>query len=369
MMAIYWRTQKTFAGFGYWALGSVGIALTFLFFAFKGILSDFYTVVIANTAAMSAAVLRHIGVRLFWDKPRLGRLIFHMGLVCVCAALLLYYTFVEDDPLTRLVVVTACIGSYCLIIAVDMMRGIRQGYPIIAKTLGLIYLLYALTMIGRLLEWSMYPEARHILIPSFASIVYFCALLLLEVSSALLFMMLNSQRLAKNLWVAQQELETLASIDPLTGLYNRRKLVEKGEEEIARTDSLHQSCSLLLIDLDRLKQTNDTFGHSAGDALLLNVVKAIRSQIPDDAILGRLGGDEFVLLLPGAAISEARMMANSIRQAVRAHPFLWESNELPMSVSIGVSEYSRFDAGWTDWLQRADLKLYQEKRKRQNRIG
>ena len=369
MMAIYWRTQKTFSGFGYWALGSVGIAVTFLLFAFKGVISDFYTVVIANTAAMSAAAARHIGVRLFWGKPILGRLRFHIIAVCGCALSLVYYTFVENDPLIRLLVVTACISSYCLIIVVDMTRGIRQGYPIIAKTLGLTYLLYAVTMFGRLLEWSMFPEARHILIPSLASIVYFSSLLLLEVSSALLFMMLNSQRLAKNLWAAQQELENLASIDPLTGLYNRRKLIELGEAEIARTTRGQQPCSLLLIDLDRLKQTNDTFGHSAGDALLLNVVTAIRSQIEENCILGRLGGDEFVLLLPGVSMTEARLVADSIRQAVRSHPFIWENNALAMSVSVGVSEYSRFDAGWTDWLQRADLNLYQEKKKRQNKTG
>ena len=86
-------------------------------------------------------------------------------------------------------------------------------------------------------------------------------------------------------------------------------------------------------------------------------------------MLGRLGGDEFVLLLPGVSLTEARLVAESIRQAVRSHPFIWENNALAMSVSVGVSEYSRFDAGWTDWLQRADLNLYQEKKKRQNKTG
>lgn len=368
MMAIYWRTQQTYRGFGYWALGSVGIALTFLLFAGKGILPEFYTVVVANTAAISAVVCRHVGVRFFWGQAQLARPVYHLIPIIACTLLLLYFTLINDDPLSRLIAVTACISVYTLLISRDMTKGGQQGYPIVARTIAFIYFLYAITMAGRLLEWSLYPEVRYLLISSTSSLLYFICLLVLEVSSALLFMMLNSQRLAKNLGIARQELEKLASLDSLTGLYNRRSLMEKGAEEIARSEKLQQPCSLLLIDLDRLKQTNDTHGHSAGDALLVNVVEAIRSQIHEGEIFGRLGGDEFVLLLPGATLATGQKKAEQLRQTVREHPFVWENKTISMSVSIGVSELTRFDAGWNDWLQRADLNLYQEKKKWLNKI-
>lgn len=365
MLAIYWRTQKTYPGFGHWALGSVGIAAAFLLFSLKSIAPEFYTVILANTAAMTAVVFRHIGVRRFWGQGGAERPLLHVGVIAACALLLSYYTLIDDNPLISLILVTAGISAYSLGIAYDMTKGIRLGYPIIAKTIALIYVLYAATMIGRLCEWELLPDIRCLLTPSFTSILYFSALLMLEVASALLFMMLNSQRLSQSLWLAQQQMAKLAATDPLTGLYNRRKLIENGEAAIERTDRLNLPCSLLLIDLDHLKRTNDTCGHSAGDALLLNVVAALQSQLGENDILGRLGGDEFVLLLPNTALAQAQKIAAQLRLVVQEWPFVWENRRIPMSISIGAAEYSRFDAGWTDWLQRADLNLYQEKNQKQ----
>ena len=368
IMAIYWRTQKTYAGFGYWTLANVAMTVTFSLFALKGIAPEFVTVVRANTSAVSGAFFRYAGVRFFWGAESLPHLRFHQTVVAVCALLLTYYTCIDDNIVLRLFAVSLIISGYFLATARNMIKGATQGYPYEAWTLALLNLVYATLMMGRAFEWLVFPEARHLLIASSMSTLYFSSILLLEVTTALLFLMLNSQRLAKNLLQMQGDLEKLAASDMLTGLYNRRKLEEVCTAALTHARVHNRPSALLLIDLDHLKQMNDTFGHPAGDALLNTVVKTIRSQLRDQDILGRLGGDEFVVVLPATPEDAAKTFADQIRQSVQCQPFLWEDQEMAMSISVGVAALSDADCNWQDWLKRADTNLYQAKKGGRNQI-
>lgn len=368
IMAIYWRTQKTYAGFGYWTLANVAMTVTFSLFALKGIAPEFVTVVIANTSAVSGAFFRYAGVRFFWGAESLPHVRFHQAVVVVCALLLTYYTCIDDNIVLRLFAVSLIISGYFLATARNMIKGATQGYPYEAWTLALLNLVYATLMMGRAFEWLIFPEARHLLIASSMSTLYFSSILLLEVTTALLFLMLNSQRLAKNLLQMQGDLEKLAASDMLTGLYNRRKLEEVCTAALTHARVHNRPSALLLIDLDHLKQMNDTFGHPAGDALLNTVVKTIRSQLRDQDILGRLGGDEFVVVLPATPEDAAKTFADQIRQSVQCQPFLWEDQEMAMSISVGVAALSDADCNWQDWLKRADTNLYQAKKGGRNQI-
>ena len=368
IMAIYWRTQKTYAGFGYWTLANVAMTVTFSLFALKGIAPEFVTVVIANTSAVSGAFFRYAGVRFFWGAESLPHLRFHQTVVAVCALLLTYYPCIDDNIVLRLFAVSLIISGYFLATARNMIKGATQGYPYEAWTLALLNLVYATLMMGRAFEWLIFPEARHLLIASSMSTLYFSSILLLEVTTALLFLMLNSQRLAKNLLQMQGDLEKLAASDMLTGLYNRRKLEEVCTAALTHARVHNRPSALLLIDLDHLKQMNDTFGHPAGDALLNTVVKTIRSQLRDQDILGRLGGDEFVVVLPATPEDAAKAFADQIRQSVQCQPFLWEDQEMAMSISVGVAALSDADCNWQDWLKRADTNLYQAKKGGRNQI-
>ena len=368
IMAIYWRTQKTYAGFGYWTLANVAMTITFFLFSLKGIAPEFVTVVIANTSAVSGAFFRYAGVRFFWGAESLPHVRFHQAVVVVCALLLTYYTCIDDNIVLRLFAVRLIISGYFLATARNMIKGATQGYPYEAWTLALLNLVYATLMMGRAFEWLIFPEARHLLIASSMSTLYFSSILLLEVTTALLFLMLNSQRLAKNLLQMQGDLEKLAASDMLTGLYNRRKLEEVCTAALTHARVHNRPSALLLIDLDHLKQMNDTFGHPAGDALLNTVVKTIRSQLRDQDILGRLGGDEFVVVLPATPEDAAKTFADQIRQSVQCQPFLWEDQEMAMSISVGVAALSDADCNWQDWLKRADTNLYQAKKGGRNQI-
>jgi diguanylate cyclase (GGDEF)-like protein len=368
VMAIYWRTQKTYAGFGYWTLTNVAMTVTFSLFALKGIAPEFLTVVVANTMAVAGAACRYAGVRFFWGAETLPHLHYHQLLVSGCAVFLAYFTFIDDDIVLRLFVVSLIISGYFLATACSMLQGVRQGYRYESRTLALLNLIYAVLMLGRAAEWYLVPQARHLLIASSLSTLYFSSILLLEVTTALLFLMLNSQRLAKSLMNVQAELEKLAASDMLTGLYNRRKLEELCSQEVAAARERTRFSSMLLIDLDFLKQVNDTFGHPAGDALINSVVKIIRSQLRDTDILGRLGGDEFIEILPSTSHESATLIAEQIREAVWEQPFLWEEHKIRMSVSIGVASLNEDDTNWLDWMKRADNNLYLAKSSGRNKV-
>lgn len=154
----------------------------------------------------------------------------------------------------------------------------------------------------------------------------------------------------------EERLFRLASLDALTDLANRgvwrTHLAETLADDIPAT--------VLLIDLDGFKEINDTFGHSAGDAVLKNVAQKMRSTLPNAVMLARLGGDEFVALLPGNGERAARSAAQRLVRAI-AKPYDFAGQAIETSVSIGVSLAPMHGARAEDILGAADLALYKAK--------
>jgi two-component system cell cycle response regulator len=112
------------------------------------------------------------------------------------------------------------------------------------------------------------------------------------------------------------EVQRLAVTDPLTGLYNRRKLDETLETEVERSNRYRRPLSAIMVDLDRMKQINDRLGHPAGDQALQEAAQAIRSQVRRVDVVTRYGGDEFFVLLPESEFREALGIAKRIREHV-----------------------------------------------------
>ena len=128
--------------------------------------------------------------------------------------------------------------------------------------------------------------------------------------------------------------ERAAETDPLTGISNRRSFARALEEAVA--DAATRPFGLIVLDVDRFKRTNDTFGHRAGDDVLMGVVQRLRAACPPGAVLGRWGGEEFTVLLPGVASEEqVRAIADDLRLAVRASPIETWNGGLATTISCG----------------------------------
>jgi diguanylate cyclase (GGDEF)-like protein len=163
--------------------------------------------------------------------------------------------------------------------------------------------------------------------------------------------------------------------DPLTELHNRRYLDRRLEEELSRASRYRQPLSCLFIDADHFKRINDNYGHPAGDHVLKELAKRIRSQLRASDVATRYGGEEFAILLPQTNLSEALLLAERIRIEVNSQPvYLDQGESLQLSVSIGVSETlpmlgkSHHKELGSHLLACADQALYIAKSKGRNRI-
>jgi diguanylate cyclase (GGDEF)-like protein len=151
----------------------------------------------------------------------------------------------------------------------------------------------------------------------------------------------------------------LSLTDPLTGLANRRKLLEIMQAEITQATRYKLPLSLIMLDLDNLKGINDTFGHAAGDEALRIVAQVLKLTSRQADLPARLGGDEFVLLLPHTPLSGAIQLSHTLKEAISS---LKISQGMSIGVSLGAATFEpERDRQGEDLIARADQALYQAK--------
>ena len=168
---------------------------------------------------------------------------------------------------------------------------------------------------------------------------------------------------------ARKELERVAYLDYLTGVYNRRKFFELGEAEFYRYKRYHSKFTLLMLDLDNFKMLNDKYGHDAGDKFLAEFTKVISQSQRSADIIGRLGGEEFAIILPETDLELALQIAGRILLLCESVKVPYQSRFLYTTASIGVSEVNSADNSFKDTMKRADNALYQAKREGRNRMA
>ncbi len=156
--------------------------------------------------------------------------------------------------------------------------------------------------------------------------------------------------------------------DALTGLANRRHFDEQLERVLAETDRFGGSCALVICDIDFFKKVNDTYGHDAGDAVLMQVAEALREAVRAVDVCARIGGEELAVILPQTALEGAVELADRLRQRVASLAVPHDGVTLRVTVSAGVSTYSAGEPGKSQLFKRADEKLYLAKNAGRNRV-
>lgn len=162
------------------------------------------------------------------------------------------------------------------------------------------------------------------------------------------------------------ELQTQANTDVLTGLHNRRSFLEILQQQLTLSQQ-HAPGALLLLDIDRFKRVNDTYGHPAGDLVIQNITQAIRDTLRKDDFCGRIGGEEFAVLLPKASLQEALELAERIRKHISVTPTVLAEETIHATVSIGVATLYKQDINSVQG--HADQALYQAKNTGRNRVS
>ena len=164
------------------------------------------------------------------------------------------------------------------------------------------------------------------------------------------------------------KLEKLAMEDELTKLANRRSFFIRGNEEILRAKRYLTPLSLIMLDIDKFKLINDSFGHEYGDMALQSLADILRSKVREVDVVGRLGGEEFGVLLPNTDVDHALILAERLRLAVEKESSLKNEIQFSFTASFGVAELNNEMSTLDDFLRNADTAMYQAKNQGRNRV-
>ncbi len=167
---------------------------------------------------------------------------------------------------------------------------------------------------------------------------------------------------------SRRMVEHLVRTDPLTGVFNRRHTTQSGELEVIRAHRDRTPLCVIMLDLDNFKSINDVHGHRAGDTLLQRLAMTCNDCIRPYDTLARWGGEEFVVVLPSAALREAKVIAERVRLAVAGMSVPIGRDSIHVTVSIGVAAWDEPTLTFGALVDRADHAMYEAKRTGKNRV-
>lgn len=355
MLVLYSRSQKTYAGFGFWLLGNIFFLLNFVLFGLRGIINDFLSIVLANTFGIIGATFRLEGIRIFFKGGKLR--IWLLSVSVFVFILYIYFTYLEPNVQIRGMIaplVYALVNMYIFSIILS-----SRTKNVMALFLGSFSLIASIIGIGSIAFWILNNEHTIFQASSYNSTIIIF-ILISEITWAVSLIMLSSQRMNDEITELTKQLEEFASFDELTGIYNRRKFFEIGNAELERAKRYNRSLSLIMFDLNNFKNINDSHGHMIGDEALKKVIRVCKKQLRIQDTIGRFGGDEFVILLPETDITKSTEIANRLHQEIQALQFELK-DDIKFSISYGVTEVTVQDEQLDHLIHRADVLMYKMK--------
>jgi two-component system cell cycle response regulator len=180
-------------------------------------------------------------------------------------------------------------------------------------------------------------------------------------------------KVGERILLLQEQLRKAALYDALTGLPNRRAVIDGLEGEFARSERSGESFAIALLDLDHFKEVNDRYGHLTGDSVLAESARRIRSAVRSYDLVGRYGGEEFLLVFPGLKGDDALRICERVCSVIEKKPFFpapQQGSGTPFTVtaSLGICEWNPSSSGPDEMLMGADQALYRAKRKGRNAV-
>ncbi len=313
-----------------------------------------------GTVLIFAACLAAMGIKRFYDQPVAWR---DTALITgLSFAGLVFFIFGYDSMAIR-VLIYSLGQSLPLALSLKLLFSRRDGHinpgARLAGSVAIIIIaIYAIRVLGNLLHLG---GEFSFITPNPLQLVLILVLMFLSMAWNFGFVLMAIDRL-------RNEVADLALLDDLTGVGNRRHLLQRLTEECARSDRSGEPFTLLVIDLDGFKAINDTHGHAAGDACLQHFTLMAQTRLRTGDMLARTGGDEFCIVLPTSTLREGAMIARRILDVCRADAEACVGNEIPISLSIGVAQWTRDMGPFPDRLMAAaDQALYSAKKDGKNR--
>jgi two-component system cell cycle response regulator len=165
-----------------------------------------------------------------------------------------------------------------------------------------------------------------------------------------------------------EEIYKMTIIDGLTQAHVKRYLLEALEKEIIRARRHARDLSFIMFDIDHFKKINDHHGHLAGDFVLKELARIVQGRIRRDEVFARYGGEEFAIVLPETTLEGAQALAEGLREKIEQSRFVFQGDNMPVTISIGVATLADSDKTALDLIRNADGKLYEAKRGGRNKV-
>ncbi len=340
----------------YYLFTFLTLAITYIMLFFQKSFPDWVNFILTNTLVMMSQLFVIAGIRVLYKlKPFVKRFWISIFFVLVC---LFYFTYINFNLNYRIIVLSIAMAANLidLLFVINKNKGsstknIHNLISIIASISTVIWMsrvFFALSNSG----YNKYIVDQGLT----TAIYYIIALINVSIWFSLFIWLETTQSVAK-LQQKNEELSELALVDNLTNLPNRHYFEHDIEFLIATTNRNNSKMSMLMIDLDRFKLVNDTFGHLVGDNVLKQTAQILKNSVRATDRVYRWGGEEFIIITPETSNSQATHVAEKICHNFRNAKFEEIGN---ITVSIGVASFDK-DETKEDWIKRADLALYQAK--------
>lgn len=335
-------------------------ATGWLLLGMRGVLGDWWSIVLANGLVMLSYALTVRALRMLLGAPSRQRVVLLVSALCWIA--IIWYAMVEPNYRVRVLWASVSITVDVIFLIKPLRHCLRrQGSNAERVMLGVL-LISASLLVWRIVDllFGRAPPGN-LLDRTLVNTIYIMLTSMQPTFTSIGFLLMYNEAM-------QADLKRVARIDPLTGVNNRLALAEKASNLLDRAHQTGRPFAVLMLDADHFKRINDRFGHDGGDKVLLTLVESIRASLGRRDVIGRVGGEEFVVLSPDASLDEAMALAERIRLAVE-NAQLWIEGEVQsLTVSIGVTVSQSAENDTEAMLRRADLALYAAKRAGRNRV-
>jgi len=252
-------------------------------------------------------------------------------------------------------------------IAISLIMGILTAGTVSLSSMYKVFVVYFILMITPISIIMLYMgEHSHYGVLLFISI-YIPTILML--AKSVNRSIVNYSKLNEELNIKVEELNKISVTDVLTGIYNRRYFFESSKKLIDLSKRENATVSLLMIDIDYFKKINDTYGHIAGDMVLVELCKEINKMTRTSDIFARIGGEEFTILLYNTNLTKAKLIAQNICDTISSKEFIFEDKSIDVTISIGVSQLCDEISTLDELYMSVDLRLYEAKNEGRNRVA
>jgi len=354
------RSYPKFEAARFWAgasfLGAAGATLATLHVFFPETLLPLMA---GGTVMIFAGCLATSGINRFYGEPTFWR---HSVLITASSAAAMLF-FIYAYPSTGMRILTYSLGQMLpFVLSLKLLLSSDEGRKSPgARLAGIVTVVIVAIYAARAIGYFAHLGGEFSTIRSNPQqSVIMLVLMFLSLAWNFGFLLMAIDRL-------RNEVADLALLDDLTGVGNRRHLLARLSEECARSERSGDPFALLVIDLDGFKGINDTYGHAAGDACLQHFTLMAQTRLRPGDMLARTGGDEFCVVLPASTLREGAMIARRIVSVCREDAEQCTGADIPVSVSIGVAQWTREMGAFPDRLiAAADHALYDAKKNGRN---